>query len=248
MNIAIIFGASGGMGEVLSHLLSFESALDEIWLVARSREKLEKVATKCENKARVICADLLDKSDIEKIKQTLINEKPNIKWLVNCAGVGYYGDFSSLDEKKSADTVELNCASLIALTHIALPYMSKGSHMLLLSSASAFLPQPKFAVYSASKAFVLSFARALRQEMKCEGITVSVACPGPVDTDFLNLAYEGDFPKKKKPFVAPCDKVCKSIFKKAKKGVTVIVPTFSMKLLRILAKVLPHSLILKLTK
>ena len=247
MNIAIIFGASGGIGEELSCLVSFES-IDEIWLVARKKEALERVVSKCEKNTRIIEADLLKKEDIYKIKALLSEEKPNIKWLINSAGIGYYGNFCELSEEKSASTVELNCASLVTTAHMALPYMKKGSHLLFLSSASAFLPQPKFAVYSASKAFVLSFARALRRELKSDGISVSVACPGPVDTDFLKLAYAGDFPKKKKPFVAPCDKVCKTVFKKAKKGRAVILPTFSMKFFRIITKILPHSLILWFAK
>ena len=247
MNIAIIFGASGGIGEELSRLVSFEP-VDEIWLVARRIEALERVASKCEKNTRIIEADLLKKEDVYKIKALLSEEKPNIKWLINSAGIGYYGNFCELSEEKSASTVELNCASLVTTAHMALPYMKKDSHMLFLSSASAFLPQPKFAVYSASKAFVLSFARALRRELKSDGISVSVACPGPVDTDFLKLAYAGDFPKRKKPFVAPCDKVCKTVLKKAKKGRAVILPTFSMKLFRIITKILPHSLILWFAK
>jgi short-subunit dehydrogenase len=247
MNIAIIFGASGGMGEELSRLVSFEP-VDEIWLVARRREALERVVSKCEKNTRIIEADLLKKEDLHKIKALLADESPNIKWLINCAGIGYYGNFCEISEEKSVSTVELNCASLVTTTYMALPYMENSSHLLFLSSASAFLPQPKFAVYSASKAFVLSFGRALRRELKRDGISVSVACPGPVDTEFLKLAYKNDFPKKKKPFVAHCDKVCKTVFKKAKKGRAVILPTFSMKLLRIVSKILPHSLILRFAK
>lgn len=196
MNIAIITGASSGMGrEFALQLAKCLSKTDEIWLLARRKESLEEVAVLLSEKqkkipkVRVIPIDIADEKQLENFAEVLMIQNARISVLVNCAGIGTFGAFEKQSRDEVAETVRLNVFGLTQLTKFCLPYMRKGSKILQVASGSAFLPQPEFAVYAASKAYVYSFGRALYKELKKEGITVTVICPGPVDTPFLAHAY-----------------------------------------------------------
>ena len=248
MNIALITGASSGMGAELAKLLSREDGIDRIILVSRREDRLQALASELDKPSSIIAIDITKREERDVLAQYLEKEQPNISYLINCAGVGFYGLFEETGCEKHINTVSLNCEALTAVTYLALPYMKKGSRILMLSSASAFLPQKKFSVYAASKAYVLSFSRALGAELKCRGISVTVACPGPVATDFMNTAYEGNIPAAKKKFCADCKDICEKIYKGAKKRKKVVVPTLSMKLVHVTSKILPTSLLIKFLK
>ena len=142
--------------------------------------------------------------------------------------------------------ISINCTGLTLLTKIALPFMKKGSSIINIASGAGFLPQPSFAVYSASKSYVISFSRALRQELSKKKINVTAVCPGPVDTDFFtNLKNVKEY--KKKYLITP-EIVASGALKAVKKNKAVYTPTFSMKLVHLASKILPTSLILKLMK
>lgn len=194
MNIAIITGASSGMGrEFAIQLAQTLTKTDEIWLLARRREPLEELAMELSKrrhiKIRTISIDISDEKKLSRFAEVLMIRNPSISVLVNCAGMGIYGAFSKQSRDEVSDTVRLNVLALTQLTKYCLPYMKKGSKIIQTASASAFFPQADFAVYAASKAYVYSFGMALAKELKKEGISVTVVCPGPVDTPFLNNAY-----------------------------------------------------------
>ena len=259
MNIAIITGASSGIGREFVRQIAEDSSLSEIWIIARRADKLDELVQECrmqnaecrikeqELKIVPIAADITKKEDIEKIKSKLENPQFNIlhsafciKYLVNSAGYGKLGLFKDADIEESAGMVDLNCTALTKLTGIVLPYMAKGSRIINIASAAAFMPQPKFAVYAATKAYVLSFSRALRAELKKQKIKVTAVCPGPVRTEFFDAAGTG-MAKIKKLFMADPVKVVRGSLRASRRNKAVYTHKFSMKSFRLLAKIIPKS-------
>ena len=130
------------------------------------------------------------KVHLDILKESLEEEKPAVRMLVNCAGYGMMGDVEQIPQKEQAGQVDLNCRALVEVTQMCLPYMRKKSRIIQLASSAAFLPQPGFAVYAATKSFVLSFSRALRAELKQKQIYVTTVCPGQVRTEFFEVAEQ----------------------------------------------------------
>ena len=246
MKIALVTGASGGMGREIARLLAKNKDVDELWLVARREDRLRDLAAELmiRVKTKIFVLDLTDPHAAMIIKRALRSARARISWLVCAAGFGQIGCFECIPYYEQMAMIDLNCRALTAITHVALPYMRKKGHIVLFSSAAAFLPQPEFAVYAATKSYVLSFARALARELKPKQIAVTAVCPGPVQTEFFDVAEKtGKAKPYKKLFMADCYKTSKGIVAAAEKGKPVYVPTLSMKSFRVFSK-LPHSLIL----
>lgn len=240
MNIAIISGASGGIGKEFALLLDKEP-LDEIWLLCgKNRPNFE-----LQTKSRIFSLNLTETSSFDIIKNTL-SENINIKYLVCSAGVGYNGEFKNISEQNVSKMISLNCDALAHLTKICIPYISKGGKIIEIASGAGFLPQPSFATYSATKAFVISFSRALNKELKKDGICVTAVCPGPVDTDFF-ASLDGVKEYKKKYLISP-KKVAFLGLKASRKGKSICSTSFSIKMVHLASKILPTSLILKFYK
>lgn len=190
MNIAIVTGASSGIGQEFARQLDRElGKTNEIWLLARRKEPMEELARSMKTKARPIVIDITDEKQMEQFREVLQIEAPKITVLANCAGVGSYGEFMRQREADISDMVKLNIMALTKMTKMCLPYMKKGSRIVQFSSGAAFVPQAAFAVYAASKSYVYSLSRALQKELQPRGIHVMAVCPGPVDTPFLLHAY-----------------------------------------------------------
>lgn len=190
MNIAIITGASSGMGmEFAKQLDQNLCKTDEIWLLARRREPMEELAQSMRIKTSVVVIDISNENELKQFAEVLEISSPKITMLVNCAGTGYHGQFSVQRDEEITSMIRLNVLSLTMLTKICIPYMRKGSKIVQFASGAAFVPQAGFAVYAASKSYVYSFSMALRKEIKNRGIFVTTVCPGPVDTPFLEHAY-----------------------------------------------------------
>lgn len=213
MNIAIITGASSGIGKEYAILLDRNLRhTDEIWLIARNKGDLNNVAAMLTHKNRVIALDLTNRSQMLQFQEVLAIAGATITVLVNCAGFGKHGMFEDMDNETVERMLELNTAGLTRMTKYCLPYLKKGSRIIQLASGAAFLPQSGFAVYAASKAYVYSFSRALGSELKKRGIIVTTVCPGPVDTPFLHKAYDEELcGLKKMTVVSPKKVVQKSI-------------------------------------
>ena len=190
MSIAIVTGASSGMGREFVLQLSSWVTVDEIWVIARRTEALEALKEQVSVPVRPISLDLCLEDSYAAFGQLLAEEKPDVKLLVNAAGFGKFGDFDDISLEDDLRMIDLNCKSLVAMTRLVLPYMQAGSHILQLDSLSAFQPVPYITTYGATKAFVLSYSRALGAELKPRGIRVMAMNPGWVKTEFFNHALQ----------------------------------------------------------
>lgn len=246
MKIAIVTGASSGMGKEFVKQIDEKSiGLDEIWMLARRKEAMEELIGETEVKLRIIPIDLTDKEAMKQFEECLANEKPDVKILVNSSGYGKTGPFDMISKEDNLGMINLNCYSLTALTYMVLPYMKRHSYIINLASIAGVLPQPNFAVYAATKAYVLSFSRALRREVRSRGISVSAICPGPVKTEFFEVAEQtGKSFALKKFFYAKKEEVVEQALRETFAKHEVIIHSLPMKALRILVKIFPQSIIL----
>ena len=188
MKIAIVTGASSGMGREFVLQLSSYTEVDEIWAIARRESALESLKQDMQTPVRPIPLDLCDSESFSRLGALLEAEKPDVKLLVNAAGFGKFGDFDDIPVEEELRMIDLNCKALVMMTRLVLPYMAAGSHVLQLDSLSAFQPVPYITTYGATKAFVLSYSRAMNQELKGRGIRMMAMNPGWVKTEFFNHA------------------------------------------------------------
>jgi len=190
MNIAIVTGASSGMGREFAAQLSGYIQPDEIWVIARRAEALESLKNECTIPLRVLALDLLEDESFSALEALLEQEQPNIQLLVNAAGFGKFGAYHKVEIRDESRMIDLNCKALVLMTRLCLPYMKAGSHILQLDSLSAFQPVPYITTYGATKAFVLSYSRAMNRELKSRGIRMMAMNPGWVKTEFFNHALQ----------------------------------------------------------
>lgn len=198
--IAVVTGASSGLGrEFVRQVNAFYPGISEVWCIGRDFKKLKRLGSTKKLRIKLFSLDLTKACDLQALAQALKEEKKIVRVLVNGAGSGYYGPFSKEALTEHQETVRLNCEALTAVTYLCLPYLKRGSRVIQIASAAAFFPQPDFAVYAASKTYVLSLSRALSMELRERGISVTAVCPGPVDTPFLKRSRKGrDVPSYKK--------------------------------------------------
>ncbi|MCM1558001.1 MAG: SDR family NAD(P)-dependent oxidoreductase [Butyrivibrio sp.] len=246
MNIVIITGASSGIG--LEFAVKMDSAfhnVDEFWLVARREDKLQEAAKLLNHKTRLFPMDITDSTRLDLLEDTVIEKNAAVRMLINCAGYGLLGAFSDQDTDGALGMIRLNCMALTELTHRMIPYMRRNSRIIQLASCAAFLPQPDFAVYAASKAYVLSFSRALRRELKPFGIWVTSVCPGPVDTPFFAIAEQGGSTLAvKKLVMVSAKKVVEQALRDSYYRRELSVCSLPIKAMELLSKTVPHKLIL----
>ncbi|MGN0398675.1 MAG: SDR family NAD(P)-dependent oxidoreductase [Blautia sp.] len=247
MNIAIVTGASSGMGaEFVRQIGNFRGETDEIWVLARNKKALQKLQKQTRIPLRILALDITKRESLQQIQEILKQEKPCVRYLVNAAGCGVNKKTEEISPEDCSRMLDVNCRALTMLTRIILPYCQEKSRILMVASAAAFLPQAGFAIYAASKAYVFSFSRALSMEVKKRGIIVTIVCPGPVDTAFLDsIGGKEKIPAIKRPFIAKPDKVVACALKCAKKGKELSIYGFSMKCFFMLCKIVPHGVLLK---
>ena len=190
MNIAIVTGASSGMGREFVKQLSAWVRVDEIWAIARRADALEELKAETDVPVRPVPMDLLDPTSFEKLEALLTDEKPVISLLVNAAGFGKFGAYHKVSVVDESRMIDLNCKALVLMTRLCIPYMGKPGHILQLDSLSAFQPVPYITTYGATKALVLSYSRALNRELKSRGIRCMAMNPGWAKTEFFNHATE----------------------------------------------------------
>ena len=203
--IAIVTGASSGLGEEFTRQVVANYHYDEIWIIARRSEKLESLAkelnsTKNFNTVRPVVMDVAGKEGVNRLKAFIeaedeqlhtIESGIEIGLLINNAGFGTYGPFEETPIDRQMDMIELNCTTVTGICGIVLPYLTKDSVIINTASLAAFLPLGNFAVYGATKAYVLNFSVALAAELHDKGIKVCALCPGSVSTEFANVASNG---------------------------------------------------------
>ena len=190
MNIAIVTGASSGMGREFVRQLSDWVRVDEIWAIARRADALEELKKEPAVPVRPVSLDLLKEESFETLQAMLETEKPTISLLVNAAGFGKFGAYHKVSVADDCRMIDLNCKALVVMTRLCIPYMDPGSHILQLDSLSAFQPVPYITTYGATKAFVLSYTRAMIRELKGSGIRMMAMNPGWVKTEFFDHAMQ----------------------------------------------------------
>ena len=250
MDIAIITGASSGLGQSFFDSIARRyPTLGQIWLIARRAERLEELAGGCKVPVRVLPLDLTREDSYVTLEEALAAEQPKVRILVNNAGVGELANVADSTRPVQTRMVDLNCRGLTAVTAAVLPYMHKGSFIINVASIAAFAPTARMTVYSATKAFVLHFSRGLREELRPLGIGSLAVCPGPMATEFLTVAnITGNSATfRRLPYSKP-DKVADRAVVLAAAGRGVYTPLAFFKFYRLLAKLLPRSLVMKLCK
>ena len=165
------------------------------------------------------------------------------------AGLGELDNVADSTWPVQSRMVDLNCRALTAVTTVVLPHMERGGFIVNVCSIASFCPNTRMTVYSSTKAYVMSFSRGLREELKPHGINVLAVCPGPMKTEFLDVANITDRSPmfKTLPYSDP-DVVADRAVMWAGKGKSVYTPKFLFKLYRVLAKLVPHSLMMKFCK
>ena len=238
--IAIVTGATGDIGE--EFVKSLLSETDQVWAVGRSENKLTSLKEKYGDKIVPVRVDLSDRNDIFSFCEKIESEKPEIRYLVNNAGVAKMKPVSDFTLEEISDMLDINDKAATLICRACIPYMVKGSYILNVASASAFQPNPYIALYSASKAYLLSFTRSLNVEN--ESITCTAVCPGWVDTKMLPKQRDGK--DIRYPGMTPASKVVEVALKDCHKGKDVSVCSFYFRYMRFLSKVTPHSIAMKM--
>ena len=249
MNIAIVTGASSGMGREFVLQLSSYVQVDEIWAIARRTHALEELKKEVKVPIRSISLDLCEEESFSAFQTLLQEEKPDIKLLVNAAGFGKFGAYHKVSLEEDCRMIDLNCKALVIMTRLCLPYMKKGSHVLQLDSLSAFQPVPYITTYGATKAFVLSYTRALGRELKDQGIRMMAMNPFWVKTEFFTHAFQSNTDSEVKNFshlYEAKDVVCTGLRDLYHSKKQYSIHGFMARMQVRAVKVLPHRLIMEI--
>ena len=253
MKTAVITGASSGLGrEFVRQFHSVFPEIQRVWLIARRTERLQELAGQLEEKGLSVLTlplDLCDTMSFTAYHEHLVEEQPEIALLVNNAGCGYLGNIGEVDTVSQTRMIDLNLRALTAITNMVIPFMPAGSHIINVSSIASFCPNPRMTVYSSTKAYVSSLTVGLAEELRDKGVTVTAVCPGPMKTEFLDV---GRITGNSKMFATLpyCDqvRVVAGTLRAAKAGRTIYTPRLFYKFYRVLAKVTPVKLMVKLAK
>ena len=251
MKTAIITGASVGLGQELARQTAqVFPDVEQYWLIARREGKLKETAALLPGKqVRILSLDLCAVESLSQLDQALSTDRPDVALLVNNAGCGFLNPVGAGPLWEPLTMIDLNLRALTAVTHLVLPYMGPGSHILNISSIAAFCPNPRLTVYSAGKAYVSAFSRGLYEELRERNISVTAACPGPMHTEFITKGnIKGHSPMfEKLPYCDPVQ-VARGALRAAAKGKAVYTPKLFYKFYRVVAKVLPQALLIKFTR
>lgn len=238
---ALVTGASSGIGREVARILGAQGC--DLVVTARRRLELEALAEELSRAhsidVKVIVADLSDSVGVENV----IREAGEVDILVNNAGFGFKGLHTSLDQAGQLNMIDLNVR---ALTHLARHYSSemkaRGSGRILnVASVAGYQPGPNMAVYCATKAYVLSYTRALHSEMKGSGVSVTALCPGFVETGFQEVAGI-ELGALEKASAYPVEKVAKAAVKAMRKGRREVIPGWMNKPMPMVVRVTPVRL------
>ena len=192
MKIALVTGASSGLGREFVRQIAEQGKVEEIWAIARRRDRLEALQSISAVPIRVLALDLTRPGDMEYLRNTLQDELPDIRILVNAAGMGRMGPTVDIPAKDNDAMIDLNCRAAVDVTDAAFPYLHPGSQVLEICSTAGFQPIPGLNVYAATKAFLLSYTQTLHYELSPAGIHVTAVCPYWVkDTEFIGIAEKG---------------------------------------------------------
>ncbi|MBR2336867.1 MAG: SDR family NAD(P)-dependent oxidoreductase [Clostridia bacterium] len=246
-NIMVITGASSGMGKDFVKQVEKVQKVDEIWVLARREDRLIELSKEVETKIVPIAIDLSDMEQIKIYSEKLEKECPNVVLLANCSGFGKFEHYENIPLETNLNMIDLNVKAVVAMTNYTLPYMTKGARIVNFASCSAFQPIPYINIYASTKAFLLSYSRALNVELKYRGISVTAVCPFWTKTEFFNRAVNHD----KKDVIInyaviyQSEKVVAKAIKDAFKRKDMSVYGGKNNFQRMLVKLFPHKFVMK---
>lgn len=244
--IAIITGASTGLGREFVKLIKNKDEIEEIWAIARHEDKLNKLRRQMGKKIKPISMDMSNRTLIEKFGRMLSESGVEVHYLVNNAGYAKFCSYNDLSVKESLNMIDLNIGGVVAMGLVCIPYMPKGSHIINIASQAAFQPLPYQNLYSSTKAFVRNYTRALNVELKDRGITATAVCPGWIKTHLYDRADIGAS-KATRRFcgMTTPDKVAKKAMADVDRCKDISIYSFYVNFCHIGAKLLPQQLMMK---
>ncbi|MEK3687040.1 SDR family NAD(P)-dependent oxidoreductase [Paenibacillus sp. FSL R10-2736] len=246
----LITGATGGIGYELAEV--FAENNNNLVLIARNQTRLLEIKQLFEKKYKIkvfiLGKDLSEKDAAVEIYQTIKQQKITVNVLVNNAGFGDFGEFHKTDWQKQYEMVQVNIIALMQLTRLFVPEMISLNHgkIMNVASTAAFPPGPWMSVYYASKAFVLSFSESIAQELKHTEVAVTVLCPGPTETGFVEKADLNDSKLFKSNNIADAKSVAVYGYKKLNKKVIIAIPGLGNKITAWGQRFVPRSLVRKI--
>lgn len=247
---ALITGASAGIGREFARQLADRAT--SLVLVARRQERLEELRDELRKQnpalnVHIRTTDLSDDRAVTELYDSLERENLSIDLLINNAGLGDLGPFATSEVQRVKEMMAVNVTALTLLTRSLLPGMiaRKRGAILNVSSSAGFLPIAGFAVYAATKAYVTSFSEAIRSELRGTGVTVSSLCPGPVYTEFTEVAARPGARRDRTPeFVhVSAEEVACTGLAAVEEGRPLIIPGLIMKLGMSLVRIMPLSIL-----
>ncbi|MCD7867603.1 MAG: SDR family NAD(P)-dependent oxidoreductase [Clostridiales bacterium] len=247
MNIAIVTGASSGLGREFILELDKQPEFDEIWGIARRRERLEELTSMIKTPMRILTLDLTDPESFQEITRLLERRNPVIRLLINAAGFGKIGSYKDISAEDCSRMIDLNCKAAVEMTQLSLPYMKKGSRIMEICSTAAFQPLQYLNVYAASKSFLYRYSRALGAELSGTGIRVTAVCPYWIrDTEFIKKAQKTKDSRYIRgfPFASRRKNVVKTALADSRLGIPVSTPGPVCYIHRIGAWLIPDSLLM----
>lgn len=246
MRIAVITGASSGMGRLFVRTVENAGKFDEIWAIARRTERLEQLKAELPFKVRPISLDLTESDSFDSYRKMLETHKPEVGLVVNASGFGIFDSVMNTKLETNLNMVDLNCKAIMSICQITIPYMVKGSSIINIASVAAFQPIPYINVYGATKAFVLSYSRALNRELSKDGIHVMAVCPFWTRTEFFDRAVDSNKDRVVKKYIAmyePED-IVRRAWRDLGRGKDVSKYGFIARGQALLCKILPHRLVM----
>ncbi|MDZ7688480.1 MAG: SDR family oxidoreductase [Halobacteriales archaeon] len=250
-NTALITGASSGIGAELAKLFAADG--DDLVLVARREDRLQELADTMEDRhgitATVVPMDLTEPDAARKLFEEVEDEGIEVHTLVNNAGFTTFGRFDTTEIESEVKMIDLNITAVTRLTKAFVqPMVERGDGEILnTSSMAGIAPTPTQSVYAATKSYILSFSESVGHELEGEGITVTALCPGPVDTEFLELEGMENSGVGDGSLNDP-ESVAKAGYNGLKKGKRVVIPSMKMRSLAQLKRVLPRRTVVSMAE
>lgn len=245
----LITGASSGIGKALA--FEFAAHGFNLFLTARNAESLRQAAAECSQKfgieTKTHLADLCDSKAVDDLLQILFASPIEIEVLVNNAGFGVMGEFAQTDVETELKMLDVQLAATLKLTKGLLPPMiaRKGGRILNVASVYSFAPVPFQTVYSACKAFMLSFSESLSEELKGTGVSVTVVCPGTTQTEFRARA---GIEEKNKSAGVTAESVARIAVRQTLRGKHLVVPGFANRMFVFFTRRLPVGIVPRLVR
>lgn len=244
--IAIVTGASSGLGREFVRKLAEQNDLQEIWAVARNEKRLDALVTDFGSKIKTFSMDLSEMETIQKIEKRMREEKVTVSVLINNAGYAKFCSYDDISVEESLNMIDLNIKGVVAMGLVCIPYMPRGGHILNIASQASFQPLPYQNIYSSTKAFVRNYSRALNVELKDRGIVVTAVCPGWMKTGLIERGLIGAGKATNNFFgmVSP-DVVAEKALKDAFRGKDISVYSLLVKMCHLIAKVVPQRAMMR---